>query len=294
MLLTAVLMAATGCTGPEGDASTEDSTLSDGDADDAHDGEPLAEAEGSIEDLSGHWGWKFALTYYTMLPIFNRKVTMLLTGTAVSDVTQVGNEFRFSEQICNLHMAIVEDINFEVFFPQRTIDSVPIRHHTATLTGSGVGEGFTTPPTLSILGEHEEMMSDPFTEPLPTEETDPKVLDQDADGLPGVTVVTEGMIQGKIYCILRLVRIPDGQVKSGSLIEGFNDSTAELSVLGASTQFLKLNLDLTKCPDENVNHFQLVRIPDGMDCVELENNASAVFSYDPMDFVVPLFEGAGK
>ncbi len=42
-------------------------------------------------------------------------------------------------------------------------------------------------------------LSDPATEALPTDPSDPRVLDEDADGKPGLTLQVTGLLDGEIY-----------------------------------------------------------------------------------------------
>ncbi len=276
----------------ENDEGTEHNGDLSGDEDDDEDfSDRDIWPEGTVDDLNGRWGWNFALTYTTLLPIIKREATMLLTGHAISDVEHDGTEFRFNEKICALNMEVVEFAeDFKIFFPQYTIDSVPVKSHTGTLSENAEGADFAVPPSLSMFGLREEDMNDPFNDPLPTEKDDPLVYDMDDDDHVGVTArINTFGVSAEVYVVLRLMRKLDGTLVHGNLLEGFNDSKAEMEVLDADPEGLMMDLDLVKVEDPEVNHFEIVRLPDDFDCEKLLNDTQNLFSYDPHDFVDPLY-----
>ncbi len=247
--------------------------------------------EGSIDDLDGRWGWNFALTYTTLLPFVKREATMLLTGHAISEVDHDGTSFTFNEKICTLNMEVVEfEDDFKIFFPQYTVDSVPVKTHTGELGELAEGASFYVPPSLSMFGLKEEDMSDPFNDPMPTEIDDPLVYDMDEDDHVGVTArINTFGVSAEVYVVLRLMRELDGTLVNGNRLEGFNDSNAEMVVLDADPEIFMMELDLVKVEDPEVNHFEIVRLPDDFDCEKLLTETDRLFQYDPHDYVDPLY-----
>ncbi len=236
------------------------------------------------------WAMKFAIAYTTVIPVINRKVQMILSGVARTPFEKDGSNISFTENICDFSMNIVEDIDFQVIFTEESIRAIPIKPRLATLSGDTPGSRFRAEHVLDIYGADEALMDDPVNDPLPTEPDDPLLVDFENDGHPALTGRLNGFVQGEVYVVLRMLRSLDGELVTEDFIEGEIDSTVEMVTIGASSPLLKIQLDLRRVYDPDLNHFQAVRIPADMSCEELYAREAEFFSYDPMDYAVPLGE----
>lgn len=99
--------------------------------------------------------------------------------------------------------------------------------------------------------------------PLPTSAEDPRVVDADGDGQPGVTVKVSGLVSGEIYLVQRSrSRFRGEQVKDG--FRGRIEFENEQSILGATRSVLKSAPDAK--PDWNRSFFYLKKVPDSTSC----------------------------
>ncbi len=277
----------------EDDSSVDDSPDEDGDLTDEDgdsESQDIEDAQGSVEDMTGPWAMKYAVSYFTTIPGFNREVTTILYGLARLPVEHDGRDFYFTENLCTMEMGIVEDFDMQIIFPQKTVESVPPGDRHAVLSATEEGASFHHEPYLSLFGINEDLMDNPTTDELPTETEDALVADLDNDGHPGVTARVTGIVAAEFYVVLRLSRWLDGVVESGTLIEGTNGSLVEMVTLDADPSLLAMQLELRPNPQVEVNHFQLVRLPDDYSCEEIEQYQDELFDYDPFDYAVPLWE----
>ncbi|MEZ4437466.1 MAG: hypothetical protein R3B72_00125 [Polyangiaceae bacterium] len=104
----------------------------------------------------------------------------------------------------------------------------------------------------------------PDTDPLPTEPKDARVIDQDGDGKPGVTVLIEGIVSGEIYVTQRSwTRLSGTQVGR----EGFAGSVEfgnEQSILEATSSMLDDPPDQRPLPDKS--WFRMTRLSGDATC----------------------------
>ena len=270
------------------------------DIDDAAAADAAADSDSGLDydhgELSGEetgrglWAMKFAITYTTVLPVVEEKVQLVLIGIALLDAEWDHSDFYFTERFCDFRMNLVEDIDFEIIFPEKAIEAIPVEQHHAVMSGFGAGATFTSDPALDIYGGDADAMADPFDGPLPTEPDDPLVVDFEDDGKPGVTTKVNGFVQGDIYVLIRLMRLLEGTFTTDELIEGSIESKAEMNTLGAEPILLDCQLDLARQPAPDMNRFEMVRLEGGATCEELLslNDSGDLFGYDPMEHAVPL------
>lgn len=102
-----------------------------------------------------------------------------------------------------------------------------------------IGATITTPRTFVLLGADLAM---PETDPLPTMDMIDTALDQDADGMPGVTIDAETVLcrrnPQQIYAALRASVTMTATIDDLDRIEGSVMPTLEQSVLGISDRCL--------------------------------------------------------
>ena len=125
------------------------------------------------------------------------------------------------------------------------------------------------PWTTQVLGAR---LKDPESEPLPTDEADPRVFDQDNDGHPGMTVRVEimGLITGEVYVAQRNRNRLVGTVVSPGFIQGTIEWEAEQVVLGASSSFLESAGQGIPDSDPERNFFLAKRIDPAVGCADIQ------------------------
>ena len=110
------------------------------------------------------------------------------------------------------------------------------------------------------------------SEALPTNATDARVVDQDGDGHPGVTVKVSGLITGEIYLVQRVRQSWSGQLDAdGKLSLALMQDAGEQTILDASSSLLKKAPEISKDPDASKTNVSFVKLPadEEYDCSRL-------------------------
>ncbi len=126
---------------------------------------------------------------------------------------------------------------------------------------------------------HGAILEDPAHDPLPASPDDPRVMDQDGDGHPGVTVRIRvlGIISGEVYAVQRLSKHLEGPVVSEDRFEGLIAWSNEQTVLGASSTFLKDDTQAEVDPDPKKSFYIALRITDDVTCRDLKDTWRVLF-----------------
>jgi hypothetical protein len=115
-------------------------------------------------------------------------------------------------------------------------------------------------------------------DPMPENADDPRVFDQDGDGNPGMTVLTQGMIDGEIYIAERDWVEMCGDVVNPNLMQGYIRWGAEQTVLGASTFMLNQKPESMADPDPERHRFITCRVDPSMTCQDIIDNYETLFT----------------
>lgn len=154
---------------------------------------------------------------------------------------------------------------------QAFVDAIPIWDAPLRVRGSSVE----LDEHVIVLGA---TLADPLRDPLPTETDDPRIVDVDRDGQPGFSVQVEGMIDGQVYMVQRLVRGLKGALVGGGRITGTVTVAGEQEVVGASNQILKaFTPRFHPDPDPSRSTFVWVPVPRGATCEAVVAAASNLF-----------------
>jgi hypothetical protein len=135
-------------------------------------------------------------------------------------------------------------------------------NRTGTLVAGSDGIPVLTFPTLV---EFAGMTPDPTTSALPTSPSDPRVIDEDNDGHPGITINLAGAVQGSVYAVQRqttaIVAIP----VAANRFEGKLNFLSEQKVLDSTSPLITslygqavASVDPTPCSST----FAMVKVAD--------------------------------
>lgn len=110
---------------------------------------------------------------------------------------------------------------------------------------------------------------------FPTDTASPVFYDMDADGHPGTTLVTSGLVEGEVYVAQRKTVVQDGVVQGVDLSFGLSRVKKEGIVLAATNDLL-----LTESPREPHKNpknswFAEIRLDDGAGCDAVLNARDA-------------------
>ena len=139
---------------------------------------------------------------------------------------------------------------------------------------AGDAEGvYERPEIVQVVGAR---LDDPVSEALPLEPDDPRVLDQDSDGEPGVTALIPGV--GAIYVVRReRYAFHDMAVLGHGRLRGVIDDTSEQVVLAASNPALDVVIVVEPHPDPALSSVEMVRLDAPLDCDALMERIEGLF-----------------
>jgi hypothetical protein len=226
----------------------------------------------SLTDVTGRWAYLEVGSQLIQAagfaePFHNRIVSVLLL-----DQTQTGEDVAVTGEYCDHY---TED-------PDSVVHAViPDAYHAALKPVSRTGAfGADARYTLSELREVVGATLADQDEALPTEPDDPRVIDEDMDGHPGVTIRLTGLVDGEVYVVERKTTAADGVAVSPDRIEGLLAFTSEQSVVDADPASLKDTTAASESlpdPEPCNSYFRMVRVPDGTDCASVNADFDTLF-----------------
>ena len=127
-------------------------------------------------------------------------------------------------------------------------------------------------------------LDDPANESLPTDPTDPRIVDDDGDGKPGITVtirVTDSLV-GELYIARREIFAWRAVLVDPDLLEGTVDDDSEQLIIGASDpMFEGAGSGWVQHPDPAKSPIILRRVDESWDCARLEAERATLFPPTP-------------
>jgi hypothetical protein len=127
-------------------------------------------------------------------------------------------------------------------------------------------------------------LDDPFNEPLPTDPNDPRIVDDDGDGKPGLTVtieVTEDLV-GELYIARREIFAYEAFLIEPDLLTGVVTDDSEQLVIGASDPiFASSPANWAQHPDLAKSPIILRRVDVDWDCDRLAAERDDLFPPTP-------------
>ncbi len=127
-------------------------------------------------------------------------------------------------------------------------------------------------------------LDDPFNESLPTDPADPRIVDDDGDGKPGITVSirVSDEISGELYIARREIFAYDAALIEPDRIVGTVTDDSEQLVIGASDPiFATSPANWGQHPDLTKSPIILVRVDTDWDCERLAAERDAMFPPPP-------------
>jgi hypothetical protein len=230
-------------------------------------------SDGSTEEnLSGVWAEKVHLAAVSDVPMVGEVSSQTISYARV-EIDHNGQTLSLTGDICDLKIENESGL-VQTVIPDAFVDSLPTDERTVTIDGSN----FTQGKNYDVQGAE---LENPETDPLPTEPDSPKVIDQDEDGNPGLTIRIEGTVSGEVYVVQRGWQTRDGEIKSSDSVEGLVDWGQEQEVLGASSSLLENRPDNSKADDPQKSYFEMTRVGSQTSCSDILGRKGELFSRSP-------------
>jgi hypothetical protein len=236
-----------------------------------------AEAAPEVTDVSGTWALRIVGSQLVQAPGFGEPFHTRVVSVLLVDQTQTGEDVSMSAAYCDHDSEEDEIAPVHAVIPDAFRDTLtPVMRSGTFAPGEG-GLRYRLPRLVEVSGV---TLADPATEALPTAPDDPRLVDQDMDGNPGVTIVLTELVDGAIYVVERRSTELDGVATSAERLEGLVAFTSEQSVVDSDPPSLKDTVGASEqLPDpEPCNSvFEMVRVPDTADCVWVRDQGATLF-----------------
>jgi hypothetical protein len=222
-------------------------------------------------DLTGRWAARTVMSLYVpktgMTSAFYTQTVSLL----LADVTETGTEIALHAAYCDQSSQDTGSMAHVVIPKSYSQSLKPMDRAGSFAAGSDGTSVFSLPPDVAVVGA---ILDDPMNDPMPTEASDARVVDQDNDNHPGITIKLSGTVNGDLYVVQRQVSEFTGIAVSGDRIEGHYGFTSEQIVLESNPATLKSLAANTAVVDPNVcaSAFTLVRIAATATCDDVTSN----------------------
>jgi len=144
-----------------------------------------------------------------------------------------------------------------------------------SVTPAGAGFDFTVTSGIALRGV---TLTDLTNEAMPTEGTDARVIDQDEDDKPGITLIVQGTVNGALYVAHRHIAALDGALESDTRISGLTDWTTEQVIFGSDPALISAQKPVAIThPDASLSHFVMVKVGAGDDCAAIKAQRATLF-----------------
>ena len=186
---------------------------------------------------------------------------------AFTHITQSGSTLILQDRYCFTN-ASPSTFLFNTNIADIVMQSIEPEPRTATLTLVDCDYRFNQDWYTEIRGA---ILEDPENESLPIDPEDPRLVDLEGDGHPGMTIEASilGLFKGEGYSVQRYRYRLDGTVFDANTIIGFIDWTSEQTVVAATNPlFMEAFSDDTD-PDPTKHKFVMIRIDETWTCETL-------------------------
>ena len=229
-------------------------------------------ADPSVKDVTGRWAYLEVGSQLTKAPAFAEPFHTVIVSVLILDQTQTGEDVAITGEYCD-HYTQDPDAAVHAVIPDAYRDALKPISRAGTFGADG---RYHLAPLLEVVGAE---LADP-TEDLPVEPDDPRVIDEDMDGQPGVTIRLTGLVDGEVYVIERKSTELEGVAVSPERLEGLLTFSSEQSVVASDPASIKNSTDATQTlPDQDAcnSHFRMVRIAADADCASVIAQIETLF-----------------
>jgi len=216
--------------------------------------------------------------HYDVVAYESSDMKTLIVSFGFTDLTVVDGVLNATESFC--HADHRSDQPIESSISDTATAAIKPPTTPVTLTDNDGVIRIQRPETPTGIGIRFE---DPANDVLPTDPADPRVVDDDGDGKPGVTVrikVSEDF-QGEIYIARRERFAYDvTRQRDGSLTGAVTDQSEQL-IVGASNDLFITRAEWKQVPDLSKSPIILKPVDTDWDCARLMSERPTLFPATP-------------
>lgn len=225
-------------------------------------------------ELVGRWA------HYDVVAYEDGTLKTLIISYGFNDFTEVdgqiidSTEFCFSEQRTDQPIETsLSDAATQAIKPPSTPIEVDVVNGVLRIRRAA------TPTPVGIR------LDDPANESLPTDPADPRIVDDDGDGQPGITVTIKVSddLSGELYIARREIFAYEALLVEPDRLEGQVTDKSEQLVIGASDPiFATSDANWGQFPDLDKSPILLRRVGAAWDCARLVAERDALFPPTPV------------
>ena len=230
---------------------------------------PGLPAVSEVAGLSDGDGYAIQMvqSYFADVPILGQ-LRFSLQSVRRARFVRSGSGWELRVRICALALSTTTEV-VRTIFPDAFVRSLPEQTRPVRFVRLGSGVGFCAPRQLEIRGA---ALADAENDPLPRTIEDARLVDQDGDLRPGLTVRVSGLVNGEIYVVQKDWNQLEGELQPTKGRPGLQGSVAWETVqviLGADNPILARQQVTSPDPESASNHFTFVPVDPGATCDDL-------------------------
>jgi hypothetical protein len=256
-VLTLAAVAATGCASDASDTAAGE--------------KPAASAAKDLDKLAGRYA------HYDVVAYQGDMKTMIISY-GFSDFDVVDGGLRTKQTFCFSEAR--SDQPVKISFSDAATQAIKPPPVLVKVTKQDGRTRIVRPPTPTGIGIR---LEDPTNDPLPKDPNDPRIVDDDGDGHPGVTArveVTPEFI-GEIYLARREIFEYDLTPQDDGSMTGHVNDNSEQLIIGASDPIFVQGGEWTQHPDRAKSPIILKPVPRSWDCARLRAERPTLFPPTP-------------
>lgn len=224
-----------------------------------------------LPDFRGVWAQKLVTTAVSSVPLVGEVVSRTITYQRVQ-IDQQGDQLEVTAQPCDVKL-VSNQSSIQTHIPRRFVESMEAQPRKAFVRHRKNGFYLLAPRRTHVLGAE---MKDPDAA-LPKDASDPRVVDQDKDGHPGMTVRVSGLIDGRLYLIQRSWDRLWGRLIDGDKIAGRVKWHSDQVVLDSTSRWLGDPPESKPHPDPKQSYFRMIRVDDAATCSDIVARKKQLF-----------------
>jgi|GEM_PF-3242943 len=230
----------------------------------------------SASKLNGTWGQIQVVSHISNFPGYNAVATISRMWQLVTMKANENGIVDVEETMCKLEVETPQ-MPVQTIVPDNLVAHLNKTTRHAVVDGTGSGSHFESDTMVEVRGC---ILQNPFTDELCYSPDDPRVIDQDEDGHPGITLNFTGAVNAAVYVTQRWTsKFYQGTFDGSGNINGFVFSTSEQQILDSTNPVLDgpdpdpPELGSWPDPDSNNSFFHLFRLQENSNCNDVLLNA---------------------
>ena len=229
-------------------------------------GQAAQSAETTWPDLTGDWVMVQVQVATADLPVVGSLLIDTVLGV-LTRITQSGSRLILQNRYCFTD-AKPSTFLFKTNIADVVMQSIQPEPQMAELILNGCDFRFAQDWCTEIRGA---ILEDPESDPLPIDPDDPRLVDLEGDGHPGMTIQASilGLFSGEGYAVQRYRYRLAGTVFDANTIIGFIDWTSEQTMVAATNRLFMESFSDGTDPDPTKHKFVMIRIDEAWTCETL-------------------------